>query len=73
MALLGKIPPPHLTGLCVSMAMQNLHPHTSQSKTETEKKGIETDLCCNWQPKSSKGGGRRENSFCPSEGGKRGG
>jgi hypothetical protein len=40
------------------------------SGTIKQSKGKETDLCCHWQPKSSKGGERRENSFCPSEGGK---
>lgn len=42
--------------------------NTSQHFTIKGEKGG-TDLCCHWQLKSSKGGRRRENAFCPSEGG----
>lgn len=42
--------------------------NTSQHFTIKGEKGG-TDLCCHWQPKSSKGRRRRENAFCPSEGG----
>lgn len=42
--------------------------NTSQHFTIKGEKGG-TDLCCLWQPKPSKGGRRRENAFCPSEGG----
>lgn len=44
------------------------NPNTPRHFTIKGEKGG-TDLCCHWQPKSSKGGRRRENAFCPSEGG----
>lgn len=55
------------TGFACSYGNVNHHLNTSHLPV---KKGWGTDLCCHWQPKSSKGGGMRENSFCPSEGGK---
>lgn len=42
--------------------------NTAQHFTIKSEKGG-TDLCCHWQPKSSKGVRRGENAFCPSEGG----